>query len=55
MMPDLGKYTLPVIGAYVVAIALLVLLVAVTLWRGARVRRQLDEIENRRRGKHGKT
>ncbi len=48
MIPDLGKYAGAVMGAYAVSIVLLVLLVAVSMWRGARVRRQLDEIEARR-------
>lgn len=48
MIPDLGKYAGAVMGAYAVSIVLLVLLVAMSMWRGARVRRQLDEIEARR-------
>ncbi|MHC0053149.1 heme exporter protein CcmD [Actibacterium sp. D379-3] len=48
MIPDLGKYTGVVLGAYGVTIVLLLGLVALTLWRGARVRRQLDDVEQRR-------
>ncbi len=47
MMPDLGKYAGTVLTAYGAAIALLVVLVAVTLWQGARTKRQLAEIEGR--------
>ncbi len=48
MIPDLGKYAQAVIGAYALSIALLVLLVGWSMWRAARVRRQLNEIEARR-------
>ncbi|MEI6797925.1 MAG: heme exporter protein CcmD [Pseudomonadota bacterium] len=47
MMPDLGKYAGTVLSAYGAAIVLLVVLVAVTLWHGAKVKRQLAEIEGR--------
>ncbi len=50
MMPDLGKYAGTVLGAYGAALALLVALVALTLWQGARMKRALDEVE-RREGK----
>jgi heme exporter protein CcmD len=36
-----------VLGAYGAAIALLVVLVALTLWQGARMKRALDKIEAR--------
>jgi len=48
-MPDLGKYAGAVMGSYAVTIALIVALVALSLWRGARVRRQLNEVEARRK------
>ena len=47
MMPDLGKYADAVIWSYVSTIALLVGLVAVTLWQGARIKRALAEVEER--------
>ena len=47
MMPDLGKYAGAVLGAYGASIALLVLLVAVSLWQAARMKRALDEVETR--------
>ncbi len=50
MMPDLGKYAVTVLGAYGAALALLVALVALTLWQGRRVRRALEEIEARGAG-----
>lgn len=48
MMPDLGKYAFTVLGAYGASIGLLAALVALSLWRGAKVRRQLEQIEERR-------
>lgn len=48
-MPDLGKYETAVLGAYGVAIALIVALVAVSLIRSAISKRQLTELEERRR------
>lgn len=50
MMPDLGKYAGTVLGAYGAALVLLVALVVLTLWQGARMKRALDEVE-RREGK----
>ncbi len=46
-MLDLGKYAGTVLSAYGVAIVLLVALVAVSLWQGAKIKRQLAEIEGR--------
>lgn len=48
MMPDLGKYAVPVLSAYAATILLLVALVLFSLWRAARVKRQLEEAEKRR-------
>lgn len=45
----LGKYEVTVLAAYAAALALIAALVAVTLWRGARVRRQLEAAERRQR------
>lgn len=47
MMPDLGKYAGTVLGAYGAALGLLVALVVLTLWQGARMKRALDEVERR--------
>lgn len=49
MIPDLGKYAFTVLMSYGASLALLVLLIGLSLRRGARVRRELDEIEARRR------
>ena len=46
-MIDLGKYAGTVLNAYGAAIVLLVALVALTLWQGARMKRRLAEIEGR--------
>jgi heme exporter protein D len=51
-MPDLGKYAVEVMSAYVVSLVLIVLLVVLS-WRRARaVRARLREFE-RRRGQDG--
>lgn len=47
MLPDLGKYALPVLSSYAAAIVLIALLVGWSLIRGARVRRALREVETR--------
>ncbi len=47
MMPDLGKYADTVLSAYAASVILLVLLVALTLWRGRRVRDEMARIEQR--------
>jgi heme exporter protein D len=52
MMPDLGTYAATVLAAYGVSLALLAALVAGSLRRAARVKRELAAIEardNRRR------
>jgi heme exporter protein D len=43
----LGKYAGAVLGSYAASILLIVVLVAWSLWRGARVRRALAEVEAR--------
>lgn len=48
MMPDLGKYAVEVMSAYGVSLLLLAGLVALSLWRAARVRAELRRIEARR-------
>lgn len=47
MMPDLGKYAATVLSAYAASIVLLVALVVLTLWQGARMKRALEAIETR--------
>jgi len=46
-MPDLGKYGDTVLAAYAASLVLLVLLVALSLWRGRRVRAEMKEVEDR--------
>jgi heme exporter protein D len=47
MMPDLGKYAFAVLASYGASVVLLVAIVAVTLWQGARIKRALAEVEER--------
>ena len=53
MMPDLGKYAGTVLSSYAASIALIVVLVALSLWKAARVKRALREIEARQGKTHG--
>ena len=46
-MPDLGKYAGAVLGSYAAAFVLVGLLVGLTLWQQARVKRRLAEVEAR--------
>lgn len=46
-MPDLGKYADTVLSSYAASLVLLVALVALTLWRGRRVRREMETLEKR--------
>ncbi|AEI93987.1 MULTISPECIES: heme exporter protein CcmD [Roseobacter] len=48
MMPDLGKYSEAVLSSYAATLLLLALLVFITLHRGRKARRALDEIERKR-------
>ena len=50
MMPDLGKYAVAVLSAYAVSIVLLVAIVALSLWRGRRVRAEMEDVERRQDG-----
>lgn len=50
MMPDLGKYAGPVLSAYAVSIALILLLLAVSILRARKARADLEKIEGRRNG-----
>lgn len=52
MMPELGKYTVTVLGSYGATLVLLLGLVAVSLWRGAKVKRALEAQEKRMKN-HG--
>lgn len=47
MMPDLGKYAGAVLGSYAASIALIVVLVGWSLWRAAKAKRALAEVEAR--------
>ena len=47
MMPDLGKYADAVIWSYVASIALIIGVVALSLWQNARAKRALAEFESR--------
>ena len=49
MMPDLGKYAGAVLASYGLSIMLIVVLVALSVWRARRIRAALDEVEARRR------
>lgn len=46
-MPDLGKYADTVLSAYAVSLLLLAALVGLTLWRGRKVRREMENLETR--------
>ena len=48
MMPDLGKYAVPVLGSYGATLAILAVLIGVSVWRHARVKRALTDAEARR-------
>lgn len=53
MMPDLGKYAGAVLSAYGASVVLIIGLVALSLWRSARVRRALEEVEARQGRNNG--
>ena len=48
MIPELGKYAVAVLSSYGVSLLLIAIIVWASLRRSARVRRALDEMENRR-------
>jgi heme exporter protein D len=48
MMPDLGRYAFEVTTAYIVTLLMLAALIWYFVWRGARMRRLLSEVEARR-------
>ncbi len=47
MIPDLGKYAIPVLSAYVVGILLILGLTWLSLRRSKRLRKELSELEKR--------
>ncbi|QFT63428.1 heme exporter protein D [Roseivivax halotolerans] len=47
-MPDLGKYADAVLSAYAVSLVLIVALVAFSVMRARKVRRELSDVEGRR-------
>jgi heme exporter protein D len=53
MMPDLGRYAVEVISAYVVSLGLLSALVCWVMWRAARVRAALAAVEARQGKRNG--
>ena len=46
-MPDLGKYAGVVLGSYLATALLIAVLVGLTLWQSARMKRALAEVEAR--------
>ncbi len=46
-MPELGKYAETVLSAYAASIALIVGLVTVSIIRSAKIKKQLQSIENK--------
>lgn len=48
MLPDLGTYAVPVLSSYAVSLALLIGIVAASVWKARRVRARLDQVETRR-------
>ncbi len=53
MMPDLGKYADTVLSSYAASILLLALLVVATVWRGRRVRAEMERLEQERKSRNG--
>ncbi len=51
MMPDLGRYATEVLMAYGGSIALLIAIVAASIWKARRVKRRLEVVEARREEK----
>lgn len=45
MMPDMGKYAATILLSYGATLVLLAGIVGLTLWRGARVKRALEDVE----------
>lgn len=53
MMPELGKYAGAVLSSYAASITLIAVLVGVSLWQSAKVRRALREVEARQGKRNG--
>lgn len=53
MIPELGKYAGAVLWSYAASVALIVALVALSLWQGAKVKRALAEVEKRQEKDNG--
>jgi len=51
MMPELGKYATAVYGSYLSTLVLMAALVVFVVWRNAKARRALEQIEGSK--KHG--
>ncbi|MDZ7904839.1 MAG: heme exporter protein CcmD [Cypionkella sp.] len=47
MLPELGKYAAAVMWSYAASTAMIVALIAWSLWRGAQIKRALAEVEAR--------
>jgi heme exporter protein D len=47
MLPDLGKYAATVLAAYGTSIVLLVGLIVMSVTKGRRIRRQMQDVEAR--------
>lgn len=52
-MPELGKYAFAVLASFGATVAILGALVALTLWQGRRIKRQLREVEARQGAANG--
>lgn len=50
---DMGKYTQVVLWSYAAAIALILALVALSIWQAAKTRSALREVEARQKKPHG--
>lgn len=49
MMPELGKYAFAVLSSYGASIGLLCAIIAISLWQGRRIKRQLAVVEARQK------
>ena len=52
-MMELGKYAGAVIGSYLASVLLILALVLLSIWRSARVKRALREVEARQGKNNG--
>lgn len=55
IFPDLGPYVVEVLSAYAGTLALLLILVAGSVWQGRKTRIRLEEFEARRTAKRQKS